>query len=76
MTEHIKTKKYIKEIPDIKTFEELLNRSTLSSEDKDFMHLRYIEDKDFMYIGDVFGYTEKTAIKKHNKILAKLAKLI
>lgn len=76
MSKHIETRRLIKEIPEIGKFNELLNRSTLSEEDKTIMYLHYIEDKDFNYIADKLGYSENWIKKKHCKMLNKLSKLI
>lgn len=76
MTEHIKTRRAIVDIADIKSFRELLSSCTLSNEEKDIMEQHYIEKKNFAYIGDMLGYTETTVIKKHRKILAKLSRIL
>ena len=76
MTESIKTRKAIVNIADIKSFKELLDACTLSSEEKRIMELHYIEKKDFAYIGDTLGYAEITVQKKHSRILSKLSRII
>lgn len=75
-TEHIKTRTKIKEIASISSFNELLTASTLSDEDKEILRLHYLKDKDFRYIGDMFGYSESTIKKRHKKAIAKLSKLL
>lgn len=75
MSEHIETRRKLKDIPDLVGFDELLERSTLSEEDKLMLRLHYLEDKDFRYIGDTLGYAETTVKKRHRKALLKLNKL-
>lgn len=76
MSKHIETRHKIKDIADISSFNDLLNKSTLSDEDKLFLQLHYIQGKDFRFIGDMFGYSESTMKKRHQKILAKLSRLL
>lgn len=76
MSDHMNTRHYIENIPELGEFNNLLNRSTLSQEDKTLMYMHYVEDKDFRYIGDMFGYSESWVKKKHRKIIKKLGKLI
>lgn len=76
MSEHIDTRKQIKSIPDLKGFDDLLNRSTLSDLDKTILRMHYIQEKDFRYIGDTLGYAEITMKIHHRKALAKLKKLL
>lgn len=76
MSKHIDTRKKIKSIADISSFNDLLNQSTLSDEDKLLLKLHYIQAKDFRYIGDMLGYSESTIKRKHKKILIKLGKLL
>ena len=75
MSKHIETRKRIQSIADISSFEDLLNKSTLSDDDKFLLNLHYIQGKDFRYIGDMLGYAESTIKKRHRKILAKLSRL-
>lgn len=75
MSEHIETRKKVKAIPDIKSFDDLLERSTLGDEDKEILRLHYLKKKDFRYIADTLGYVEGTIKKRHIKALKKLNKL-
>lgn len=70
------TQHSLEEIPDIKTFEELIEQLTISEEDKTLMKLHYIEDKNFAYIADVLGYSESWVKRKHLRILKKLDKIL
>ncbi|MBO4543238.1 MAG: hypothetical protein J5725_08680 [Bacteroidales bacterium] len=76
MTEHILTRKKIKDIPSISTFDELLNMSTLSDTDKEILRMHYLHEKDFRFIGDTLGYSEATIKTRHRKALQKLNKLL
>ena len=70
------TQHNLEEIPDIKTFEELIEQLTISEEDKTLMRLHYIENKNFSYIADVLGYSESWVKRKHLRILKKLDKIL
>lgn len=76
MSKHIETRKKVKEIADISSFNSLLNSTTLSDIDKRILVLHYIDDKNFSYIGDMLGFSESTIKKRHKKILAKLSKVL
>jgi len=75
-TEYIKIKRKVKEIPDIRSFNGLLEASTLSDLDKEIVRMYYIQQRDFAYIADSLGYTEQTVKLKHKKALMKLSKLL
>lgn len=76
MSKHIETRKKVKEIADISSFNSLINATTLSDIDKQILVLHYIDDKNFAYIGDMLGFSESTIKKRHRKILAKLSKVL
>lgn len=76
MSEHIDTRKKIKEIADLSSFYSLIDNAVLSDTDKQILELHYIKEKDFRYIGDILGYSESTIKKRHKKILAKLSRLL
>lgn len=75
-SQHINTRRKIKEISEIKTFEDLIGRCILSEDEKQILNLHYLQEKDFRYIGDVLGFAESTIKKKHGKILKKLNKIL
>lgn len=75
MSATIETRKRLKSIPDILSFDELLERSTLSDVDKEILRLHYLKEKDFRYIGDTLGYSEATIKKRHIKALSKIQAL-
>ena len=76
MSEHIDTRKKLKGIASVPSFQTLINSVTLSTTDKQILTLHYIEEKDFRYIGDTLGFSESTIKKRHRKILAKLSKVL
>lgn len=75
-TEHIKTRRKIQDIAEVKTFEELIDGCMLDDETKELLRLHYIHGKDFRYIGDKLGYSEDTIKRKHQKALKKLSHII
>jgi RNA polymerase sigma factor (sigma-70 family) len=75
MSEHIETKRKLKAIYDVKTFNELLDKVMMCKDERTLMELYYIENKDFNYIADVLGYSESTMKRWHKKILKRINKL-
>jgi len=76
LSDHIDTRRKLKEIPRKAYFDALLEQSTLSEEDKQILCLHYLEDKSLGYIADILGYAETTVKKRHRKALSKLNKLL
>lgn len=76
MTEHIETRTKLKEIVEIQTFSDLLDRCILSEEDRRMMELHYLQDKDLRYIADLLGYSEGTIKKRHRKVLKRLKQIL
>jgi RNA polymerase sigma factor (sigma-70 family) len=76
VTDHIKTRRKLKAISKITTFEGLLEQSTLSDTDKEILRLHYLKEKDFRYIGDMLGFSEAAVKVRHKKALKKLGSLI
>ncbi len=75
-SEHIDVRRKIKDIPSARTFNSLIESSTLSEEDKLMLRMHYLEEKDFRFIGDHLGYSESTIKYRHRKALKKLGKLL
>ena len=75
MSVNIETRKRLKDIPSIVTFDALLEQSTLSDLDKEILRLHDLKEKDFRYIGDTLGYAEVTIKKRHLKALSKIQSL-
>lgn len=76
MTEHIKTKHKLKQIPTKLEFNSLIDSLVLSDKEKQLLCMYYIEKKDFGYIADVLGYSKAGVIKMHQKILKRVEALI
>ena len=75
MSSHLDTRRKLKSIPNVSRFDDLLDQSTLTYEDKEILRLHYLMGKDFRYIGDTLGYAEVTIKKRHTKELSKLNNL-
>lgn len=73
---NVTTQRKLRSIAEIDTFEKILNSSTLTFMDKEIFRLHYLEEKDFAYIADKFGYSESGIKKRHAKALKKLNKII
>ena len=74
-SEHIETRRKIKAISELKTFNDLLERSTLNPKQKELMNMYYLQDMSFNEIGEFLGIEEVTAKVWHNKALKKLKNL-
>lgn len=74
-SEHIETRRKIKSICELKTFNDLLDRSTLNPKQKQLMKMFYLEDKTLIEIGEFLGIEEVTVKKWHRKSLSKLKNL-
>ena len=74
-SEHIETRRKIKAISELKTFNDLLERSTLNPKQKELMNMYYLQDMSFNEIGAILGIEEVTAKVWHNKALKKLKNL-
>ena len=76
MSEHIETRRKLKDIYSIQNFEDLLESCTLTEEDKTILRLHYLKGKDFRFIADELGYSESTIKRHHKKILSKLNNML
>lgn len=76
LTEHIKTRKKLKNITLVTAFEDLLSQCTLSDTDKEILRMHYLQEKEFSFIGDTLGFSEATIKQRHRKALKKLSNLI
>lgn len=73
MTPHIETRRRLKDISLVSDFEQLLSLCTVSDEDKEILRLHYLHGKDFCFIGDALGYSERTIKARHKRALRKLS---
>lgn len=76
MTPHIETRRKLKEIPEVKTFKDLLDRITISDFDKKILEMHYIQGHDFRFIADLLGYSEARVKAHHRSALKKISKII
>lgn len=73
MSRHIETRRKLQAVPLVSEFEAILNLCTLSDEDKNILRMHYIQKKDFRYIADTMGYSEKTIKQRHKDALRKIS---
>ena len=73
--ENAKTRKKLKQIHSVKDFENLIEQTMLSEEEKKILRMHYKEQQTLGYIADTLGMSEITIKKKHKKILLKLGKM-
>lgn len=71
-----RTRKRLKDIGSIEEFNDLLERTMLSTEEKQILILYYKEQKTLTYIADFLGMSEITVKRKHKKLLMKIGKLL
>ena len=76
MSKHIETRKKVQGIASISTFQDILDKTILSDDEKHLLVLHYLENKDFNYIADMLGYSESTIKRKHKKALNKISKIL
>lgn len=72
-TREIKQK--LENITKVSDFEELLEQTMLSEEEKQIIRMRYKDQKSFGYIADILGMSERNAHKKYSKALIKIGKM-
>lgn len=75
-SEHIETRQKLKDIYEVKTFEDLLERCVLTDEEKYILRQHYLHGKTFVSISMDLGYSEDWVKHKHQKILKKINKLL
>lgn len=71
-----KTRKRLKGIWSVEEFNDLLERTMLSTEEKQILILYYKEQKTLTYIADFLGMPEITVKRKHKKLLMKIGKVL
>lgn len=76
MTEHIETRRKLKNKPLVKDLESLFSACALSDEERKIMQMHYIKHKDFRYIADTIGYKENSVVKIHRRILKKISAVV
>ena len=76
MTEHISTRKAIRNISDKKKFKEMLDKVILTEEERQIMELHYLKGMSLLQISYQLDYAEVTISRKHKKILNKIKNVI
>ena len=76
MSEHIETRRKLKDIYSIQNFEDLLESCILTEEDKTILRLHYLKGKDFRFLAAELGSSERTIKRHHKKILSKLNNML
>lgn len=69
---HIKTRKALKELPEVSDLEFILNHVLLSKEDKMIIRMIYLEGRDINYISDTLGFSVSVIKTRHRKALSKI----
>lgn len=71
-----KTRKKLKGISSVEEFSDLLERTMLSTEEKQILILYYKEQKTLTYIADFLGMSEITVKRKHKKTIDENRKIV
>lgn len=75
-SDHIKTRQKIKDIAEVKTFDELIERCMLTDEDKFILREHYLHGRSFQSIAMQLNYSEDTIKHRHQKMLKKIQQII
>lgn len=73
--ESMNTRKKLRRISSVEDFEDLLEKTMLSEEERQLVILHYREQKPMSYIADVMNMSETSVKRKHKKILNKMQKM-
>ena len=76
MTGHVRIKRQIKSIADIKTFEDLISTAKISEIDRRILKYIYVEEQNVNFIADMLGYSARTIQRRHAAALKKIEKMI
>ena len=76
MTSHIETKRRVKDIADINTFNDIISNVKMSDTDKDILKRIYVDEQNVNFIADMLGYSAITIKRRHNSALKKISKII
>lgn len=69
---HIKTRKALRELPEVSDLEFILDHVLLSKEDKMIIRMIYLEGRDINYISDTLGFSASVIKTRHRKALNKM----
>lgn len=70
------TRNKLKQISSVEDFEQLIEYTMLSEEERNIVSMYYKEKKSMQYIADVLGMSESSVKKKHRNALMKVGKMI
>lgn len=73
--ESMNTRKKLRRISSVEDFEDLLEKTMLSEEERQLVILHYREQKPISYIADVMNMSETSVKRKHKKILNKMQRM-
>lgn len=75
-SDHIQTRQKLKDIYEVKTFEDLLERCILTDDEKFILREHYLHGRSFQSIAMQMGYSEDAIKHKHQRILKKIKKIL
>lgn len=70
------TRKYLTEIPEKKCYLELMDKAKLTPTERTVCDMKYLQEKDFCFIGDSLGFSEDWTKRIHRAALQKLSQII
>lgn len=70
------TRNKLKQISSVEDFEQLIECTMLSEEERNIVNMYYRDKKSMQYIADVLGMSESSVKKKHKNVLMKVGKTI
>lgn len=70
------TRNKLKQISSVEDFEQLIECTMLSEEERNIVTMYYKDKKSMQYIADVLGMSESSVKKKHRSALMKVGKTI
>lgn len=76
MTLHTQTKHRLRKHGNLDEFYQLINKTKLSSVERQIIEYYYIEEKNIGWIADELGYHYDTIKRKHKSALAKISQVI
>ena len=69
---HIKTRKALRELPEVSDLGFILDHVLLSKEDKMIIRMIYLEGRDINYISDTLGFSASVIKTRYRKALNKM----
>ncbi len=69
-------RKYLVEIPEKKSYLELMERAKLTPTERMVCDMKYLQGQNLAFIGDTLGFSEDWTKRIHRQALLKLSKII